>query len=406
MADLLIRAAMNDHLVLGDLLAPTIRPLPLGRRPLIGQLVADAHVAAARPGLAGIARGAGIPYLVDPDTTLLQTAVDPGDKWTQLPYAVAEPVLAAAVDVAELAAQVVEFQLEQGATVVIPPYFYATSPTDIWFHRSMELIEVTVDYMRSHDIRLPLMPVFCGQLQSFAAEDRWDVGIDRYLTVARDASAKSMALCMSPAGAGSDGYGKVSRLFATALHAKESRLEVIAWRQGVYGPGLVAAGLDGYECGIATGEQTQVTRRQSSRKPKTNPDQAGGGGGGIYLETLGHSVPRKAGQILLGDLRTRAKVMCDDESCCVSASATLDQSKYHAVRARARQFNQLIEQPHKSWRLNYIARQADAAVTLAAQANAVLKQEGLTMEIKARNMEALARVTSELVTVRTRPRSA
>jgi hypothetical protein len=406
MADLLIRAAMNDHVVLSDLLAPSIRPLPAGRRPLISHLVADAHVAALRPGLADTARAAGIPYLIDPDTTFLQSEVAATDKWVQLPYATAAALTPSDIQPAMLAEQAVEFQLESGATFVIPPYFYAASPSDPWFQTSLTMIDATAAYMRGSNIRLPLLPIFCGRLQSFGDPGLWSVGVDRFGIVARESAAKSIALCLSPTGAGDDGYGKLSRLFATAMHARESSLEVFAWRQGIYGLGLVAAGLDGYESGMGTGEQTQMSRRQSARKPKADSDSSGGGGPGIYLETLGRSVPRSAGQTLLADHRTRAKVMCDDEGCCPTVSATLDNSRHHAVRARARQLAEIEQQPHASWRLHHVARQAEGAVTLGAQANAVLKQEGITIEIKTKNMASLARVASELAALQANPRSA
>jgi hypothetical protein len=101
MSELAIRAAMNDHLVLGDLLTP--RPGPrLASRPVASQLVADAHVASARPVLAELARDAGIPYVVDPDTVLLQSDVAVGDRWVQLPYGVADALVPAQIRVGEL----------------------------------------------------------------------------------------------------------------------------------------------------------------------------------------------------------------------------------------------------------------------------------------------------------------
>ena len=63
---------------------------------------------------------------------------------------------------------------------------------------------------------------------------------------------------------------------------------------------------------------------------------------------------------------------------------------------RARMLNQLVEQPHRVWRLNHIARQAANAVPLAAQANAVLQAEGLRERIGVRNIEALVEVASHL----------
>jgi len=97
----------------------------------------------------------------------------------------------------------------------------------------------------------------------------------------------SLGLCLSPAGAQQDSYGKVRRLFDSCRHVKFEGLRVIAWRQGIYGPGLVAAGIDGYECGMGTGEQTNVARQQSGRKPHQGTGESGGGSSGIFIETLG-----------------------------------------------------------------------------------------------------------------------
>jgi hypothetical protein len=397
MAELLIRAAMNDHLVVSDLLASDPGPrLATRRRPPISQLVADAHVAEARPVLADLAQGAGVPYLVDPDTPFLQSGVAEDDRWAQLPFAQADPVAVGDVDTARLVAEVVDFQLDKGATTIIPPYFYASSPMDPWFMASLNLVDRTAEHLHRNGIRLPVLPVLCAQLQSFGNTLTWSSGLDRFVERVKGIEASSVGLCFSPAGAGQDGYGKVRRLFDTARRAKALGLRVIAWRQGIYGPGLVAAGLDGYECGIGTGEQTNVARQQSTRKPRRDGSSGGGGGGGIFIETLGRSVPRRVGQILLGETAMRPKVMCDDEGCCPSVAATLDKPRHHAVRTRARLLGDLADQPAAHWRLNHIAREAAAAMTVATQANRVLADQRAKERIKTRNLEALSQVAGEL----------
>jgi len=396
MAELLIRAAMNDHLVVSDLLAPSTGPRLVTRRPPIDQLVADAHVAEARPNLADFARGAGVPYLVDPDTPFLQTGVAAGDRWAELPFAQADPVAPDDVDVARLVSQVVEFQLDKDATSIIPPYFYASSPTDPWFVLSLCLLEETAAYLRQNQVRLPILPVLCAQLQSFGNHLHWPAGLDRFVDTVKGVGGPSAALCLSPAGNGEDGYGKVQRLFDAGRRVRASGLRTIVWRQGIYGPGLVAAGLDGYECGIGTGEQTNIPRQQFSRKPHDDGGRGGGGGAGIFIETLGRSVPRRVGQLLLGDTAMRPKVMCDDEGCCPSVAATLDKPREHAVRTRARLLAGLTEQPATRWRLNHVAREATLAATLGTQANRVLEAEGATERIKTRNLEAMSQVAAEL----------
>src|SRR5258707_13301441 len=104
MAELLIRAGMNDHLVVSNLLAPMTGPRLLGRGWPINRLGASAHVAQARPALALAAQGAGIPYLVDPEKPLLQTGVPATDRWAQLSFAQAGPLTADPVDITRIVA--------------------------------------------------------------------------------------------------------------------------------------------------------------------------------------------------------------------------------------------------------------------------------------------------------------
>src|SRR5665213_387934 len=197
MAELMIRAAMNDHLVVSDLLTPTTAASLGQRRPSIDRLVADAHVAEARPALADFAQGAGIPYLIDPNTPLLQTQVAVGDKWAQLPFARADAMPPADIDTARLAAEVVEFQLDKGATVVIPAYFYASAPTDPWFILSLRLIDDTAEYLRDNNVRLPVMPILCAQLQSFGNSLLWATGLDRFLERTKSVGGTTAGLCFS-----------------------------------------------------------------------------------------------------------------------------------------------------------------------------------------------------------------
>lgn len=151
-ASLLIRASMVDHLVVADLLAPGGATQLHRSRPPVGQLVADAHVADARPSLSQTAQAAGIPYLVDPTTPLLQSSVAPDDRWAKLAFAAADPQQPDDIDVDRLVAQVIEFEVSHGATVVIPPYLYASSPTDPWSTLNLALVTSTRRYLDRENI--------------------------------------------------------------------------------------------------------------------------------------------------------------------------------------------------------------------------------------------------------------
>ena len=138
MSELLIRPGANDHEVIKDLLAPGAGAVLLPRtRTLIDRLVLDAQVAKARPELAEAARDAGVPVLVDPLTIYLQGELREADKWAQLPFGEARKLRQrnwrARSAAKSLVASVVDFEVEQGATAVIPPYPYVSSPADPFF---------------------------------------------------------------------------------------------------------------------------------------------------------------------------------------------------------------------------------------------------------------------------------
>lgn len=402
-AELLIRPGSNDHQVVADLLAPggASALLPTGRQ-LISRLVVDAHVASQRPLFAQAAAGAGIPYLIDPLTHLLQGEVRPDDRWARLPFG-----HAAALSPSDLVSDearraiveaVVDFQVEAGATAVIPAYLYAASIDDPWFATSLDMVTKTATYMQSAGIRLPLIPMLCAQLQSFGVEKNWTDGIDRFAAVALDVDPAAVGFCLSPAGNATDGYHKVLRLFASAVRLSQKGVPVLAWRQGIYGPALVAAGAQGYETGIGTREQCNMARAIASRGPRSNEKKRSGGAApGVFLDPLGRSVSMPVAHALLGDLRMRPKVMCDDEQCCpLGPTSTLDQHREHAVRARARAIAALDSMPQRTWKLHRIARDSRGAATLLSQATKTLKALGISVTLRDTGATSLARVAEHL----------
>jgi hypothetical protein len=405
MAQLLIRPSLNDHQVIADLLAPPPMPTIRRSRPPIAQLVVDSHIAVQRPTFAESANEAGIPFLVDPTTMFLQSDVDPTSSWAKLSFATARPLTVDEIDVDELIEQVVQFQVEQGATRIIAPYLYASEPSDPAFAMSIRLLASTAHYVRNNDVPLPVVAILCGQLRKFAAVQALDAGVERFVDAAEAHDAQSVGLCFSPLGAPGDSYSKLVGLFLVASRVTRAPMSVVAWRQGIYGPALVAAGLAGYETGIGIGEQTNIARQQANRRAKDKAKRTGGGPG-IYFDQLGRSVPKPAAEVLLGVNEMRPKLMCDDEGCCPTVAETLDNGRPHAVRSRARQLAELGEQPHRRWRLHSVARQAHTAATLAKQANRVLDAAGVKQKIGTKSLEALSQVLTELGQADQTPRSA
>lgn len=398
----MIRPGRNDKGVVADLLAPggAVIYLPNGR-PVIDRLVVDGHLAPGRPEFAAAAHQAGVPVLVDPLTQLWQGELRAEDEWANLPFGQPGPLhpddfaTSKARDAA--VAAVVEFQLEHRATAIVPPYAYLSSPGDAWFERGLELMRATGRYMSSNRISLPVVPVLCGSLQAFAAPAVWPLGLDRFALTALDLGPQAFALCLSPITA-NDSYSKVQLLFGAFEHLHRGfGRPVLAWRQGFYGPGLVAAGAAGYETGIATGEFCNVPGSIRSRRPRDKGKSGGGSGPGIYVDPLGRTLPPGIGERLLGHQPFRAKIVCNDVRCCPNgAQSTIQHRRPHAIRTRARALAALDALPHRTWRLHQVAKDASSAVTLATQANRILEADGSDRLIATRGMESLAQIAQHL----------
>ncbi|HWH31871.1 MAG TPA: hypothetical protein VNU01_04305 [Egibacteraceae bacterium] len=399
MSELLIHATHNEHRVVADLLAPRgswRTEAPMAR------LVVDAVTALGQEEFAKAAGDNGVPLVVDPMTLPLPHGAHPADSWMQLPYARAEGRTALSLrDPAarwELVSQTVELQIDLGATMLVPAHVYATSPGDPWHLINLALLRDTAQYVAEHHAGMSLLPVLCGQADGFTRVASWRDGVDRFADMAASVGAGTVAVSMSPVGGvASDKYDKTLRYFSTLLHLQQRGVRVIAWHQGVFGAGLIAAGVHGYSTGIGKLETSKAATQARGRLRGRSDDGDGGSYKGLYLDAFGHSVPFHAGERLLHHEVLRPQLMCaDDEGCCASWSETLEHPREHAVRARARQRALLDGQPRSTWRLTQLVREAESAVNVAKQANQVLEAAGEKFRVKLVQLESLRDVAEHL----------
>jgi len=83
MAELITRIGASAAALLTRLVTPGVGGL-MPARP--DRVVVDAHTAQAHPEIASTARHAGLPMLIDPQTSYLQGEQYPGDPWARLPF--------------------------------------------------------------------------------------------------------------------------------------------------------------------------------------------------------------------------------------------------------------------------------------------------------------------------------
>src|ERR1022692_410163 len=402
-SELFIRPGLNDHEVIAELLAPDASStlLPGDRQIPIDRVVADAHIAIRRPQLARAAASAGIPYMDDPLTHFWQTDLRESDTLAALPYG--DSIARVSEDFTSplkretLLAGVLNFEVEHGATIVIPPYLYARTPEDEWFQRSLELLEATRRRMDRTGLRLPLFAILLAGHQGFAPPSMWSAGIDRFARKAQEIGAAGIGVSFSPSTP-KDSYGKVLAMFAGTARIKQiSGLPIYAWRGGMYGAGQTAAGINGYESGIATSEGCNIMRSLGSRRPKGEQKKSGGNPPGIFIDTLGRSVPAKVGKLLLSS-SLKARVMCDDERCCPDgATSTTARPRQHAIRMRSRQLRSQDALPHVSWRLHQLSKDTATGSTLVLQANQILEAAGMKERLPTTGLDAMGRVAHHLL---------
>jgi hypothetical protein len=396
--ELLIRPSLNDHKVVEDLLAPRVG---LGSRP-ISRLVLNAPDAPRRKLFSELAAETGTPLVIDPLTTLLQCEVDEEDPWVHevdfgRAAALDSQALGSPFVLDKLVSEVVEFQVNNGATVVIPPYFYADKPESPEFEASISAIGRTARRLRADGIALPIMPLLSVQLRSFLHGPGWQATLDRFATAAVDVGPQAIAVQFSPVGDGSESYGKILNLILGMRHIRSAGVPTIAWRQGVFGPALVAAGLDGYECGMGIGEQAKARAFMGSRKPRKKTGK-GFSSEGVFLAGLGRSLPRKVAQLLLEDRSVRGRLLCDSMRCCPQGADSMMASKGrpHAVRARSRGLQELAEIPNMDWRLHHIGKEAASGFVAATKANEVLARAEVPNRVKPGSYASLEQVVDYL----------
>src|SRR5947199_78436 len=73
----------------------------------------------------------------------------------------------------DLLRRVIKFEVEHGATMIIPPYPYVSSPSDPWFGVALQWLRLTRRVMIELDVHLPVCVVFCAQLRGVCSPARW-----------------------------------------------------------------------------------------------------------------------------------------------------------------------------------------------------------------------------------------
>lgn len=365
MAELLVRAGASDAALMRRVWASRRpgRPLPAADR-----LVVDAPTANAEPALTADARKAGVPVLIDPQTYLLQDEQPPDDRWLALPFARADAVTPSILLAPAVADRLVHtcltYQLDHGASALIPPYVHLGDHADEWQLAQAALWDATSRWLRAQDVQVPVLAVVAvgWRLLDRAA---WPQTLP-LMEAMRRLGPREVAVAASRVDAGAHPDQRLASFVATVRRFRRLA-PVIAWSQGSLGEVAVAAGAVGYETGIGWRERCDLPAFSARRRRR------GSGAFGprpVYLAALKRSIPKGHLEVLLAERRLAPDLLCMDDTCCSRGrESLLGDARLHAIDQRAASLLRLSRAEHPSWRWNALAVHADAGLRLAGRIN-------------------------------------
>jgi len=398
MAELVLRARHNDHVVLTELLTdPSALPPRLAR--LVRRVVVDATAVVNQPAFAAAARASGTQLLIDPQTHFMTTAQAPGDSWARLPYATGaamDPrVLLDPVLRNQWIEEVVEFQLDHGATAIIPPYLHLTDFASTAARVQTLLVEGTADHLVDLGLNFPLMPIVSVDQRAVSLEaTAWASGLGQLIRSIRPYATAPIGLALSM----TNGPNKTNLHNATRIWRRVARLSpFIAWHAGETGLLALAMGADGYEVGMCTSERYNARSEQTTRGTASVP---GPRYTGAFVESLGRSLDRGAVERLSKvHGMHQGELLCVDPACCPRGFDSMLGAgrRQHAVRARLRDLEDVAAISARGWRLRFLANKAAASVSSARRIRAAANNTGERIGAYPAEHEAMLVVTQNLI---------
>lgn len=393
-AELTIRVGAADELLVRRLygLVPGVAAAP--HRP--ARLVVDAHVplGAGGDGMASVARQAGVPFLIDPETIYLQDVQHAGAPWSKVPFARATAstpadLMGAAAQEA-LVKSVIDYQITHGATQLLAPYVHIERPTPGWVQVQAGLWRRTAVYLKQTGINLPLiavvaigwrclhptrgMPALSDVWTALAALDPTEVAI----------AASKVHLGVRPA----------DRIVELLMLVREltKTYKVTMWQQGLLGEACVIEGAAGYECGIGWRDKCDMQNRMAQHR---RPSSGHPGAQPVYIHELGRGVSKRRLELARTKRAVWSRLVCPFPDCCSpGGDDLLGDARRHSVIARARELEKLSATPATRWRWNQLTQRYAEGIDLAVRLNALSPSTSAVPAIETSSLRALHQVAN------------
>lgn len=393
-AELTTRVGAADALFVRSLYGLVPGSAAATHRP--ARLVVDAHVPLSANGavLSTVAREAGVPFLVDPETYYLQDAQHVGAPWCSVPFAQAAPhtpadLMGAAAQVA-LVKAVIDYQIAHGATAVIAPYVHVENPSVGWVSVQASLWRRTAEYVREAGIHLPVIAVVAVGWRCLhplravpALREMWDA--------LAFLSPTEVALAASKVHLGAHPEDRMVELLMLVRNLS-STYKVTMWQQGLLGEACVIEGAAGYECGIGWRDKCDLQSRMAQYR---RPGDGHPGARPVYVHELGRGVSKRRLELARSKRKVWARLVCPFADCCSPAGADLlGDARRHSVVARARELEELDATHATHWRWNRLTLRLADGVDLATQLNALGPSAPGLPAVETRSLQAIRSIAN------------
>ena len=370
-AELTTRVGAGDELLVRRLygLVPGMAPAP--HRP--ARLVVDAHVPLGRgaDAIADVARQAGVPFLIDPETIYLQDQVHATAPWARVPFAELHALtpgeLKTVTAQQDLVKTVIDYQLAHGATQIIAPYVHIERPSPGWVQVQAGLWRRTAAYVREAGIHLPVIAVLAIGWRCLhpirgvrVLADAWEA-----LTALDPAE---VAVAASKVHLGARPAERIAELLMLVRQLAQT-YKVTMWQQGLLGEACVIEGAAGYECGIGWREKCDL---QSRMRQYRRPSDGHPGAQPVYIHDLGRGVAKRRMELARTRRAVWSRLICPFPDCCSpGGDELLGDARRHSVITRARDLDTLTATGATRWRWNRLTQRYAAGLDLAARLNAL-----------------------------------
>lgn len=355
------------------------------------QLVVDAQVVAGTD-LGTTARTAGVPFLVDPLTHYLQDAQHPGHPWTRLPFGASAPAFPSDVmrtaRAQQLVEDVIDFQLSHGATKIIAPYVHIERPDSGWVGGQISLWRATRSALDARSESLPLIAIVAMGWRCMAGRTTASLGL--LWDALRDLAPAEVALAASKSHEGTKPHERLVDMLILTRELSRS-WPVTMWQQGLLGEAGVAAGAQGYECGIGWRERCDLNQAMAlhRRPPATDSPR---GPRPVYVPAFGRSVQKATIATIRQHPALWRSIICADPTCCPPGGVSLlADARRHAVVSRARELAVLGAATTPAWAWGRLADKSEHGLKLAERVNRVAPNKVQTGPLSAVHLVASAR---------------